>query len=453
MLCKCKYMQRILSCCIVLLLLAGISCYEEQEIPVVIDFDYSIANNSYTVPVQLTIANRTTGADFYTWTFDGATPTSSKDKQPGTIVYDKAGTYTIRLEAWNDTQRDVKEITVVLDSAVNLAFSTAIQVNDFAPAVVSIHNTTRGASTYEWTFEGGEPATSTEADPGNINFADPGDHTITLRVTNGRETFVTSQVVTLIPKLSTDFAIVPSFEDEDYEAPLTAHLDNTTVSALRYQWTASGGAITNSTAQTTDIHFDQPGDYTVTLHTANDKDVQEISHTIHVKPNTNLYTMTGVRLGVSSAQNTIGCFYATTLRDVLTKDEVTTENGGKIDLVFFAINSGFTYCRFLSPDSASKYTFPAIPGATHTYIMNIQEGISLTEQEFSGMTDDAYLAARDIRAHENTNEFFMGAQGSRVVLFETADGRRGAILITAFVADGAPAYILADIKVQKEARH
>ena len=130
-------MQRTLSCCIILFLLTAISCYEEQQILVGADFDYSIENNSYTVPVQLTINNRTTGADFYTWTFEGATPASSKEKQPGTIAYDKAGTYTIRLEAWNDTQRDVKEITVVLDSAVNLAFSTAIQVNDFAPATVS----------------------------------------------------------------------------------------------------------------------------------------------------------------------------------------------------------------------------------------------------------------------------------------------------------------------------
>ncbi len=446
-------MKRILSCCISFLLLTAISCYEEQQILVVADFDYSVVNNSYTVPVQLAINNRTAGADFYTWTFEGATPASSKEKQPGTIAYDKAGTYTIRLEAWNDTQRDVKEITVVLDSAVNLAFSTAIQVNNFAPAVVSVQNTTRGASTYEWTFGGGEPATSTEANPGNINFTDPGDHTITLRVTNGRETFVTSQIVTLKPKLATDFAIVPSFEDEDYEAPLTAHLDNTTVSALRYQWTASGGVITNSTTQSPDIHFDQPGDYTITLHTENDKDAQDVSHTIHVKPNTNLYTMTGVKLGISSAHNTVGCFYSTTLRDVLTKDSVNTGNGKLVDFAFFAINSGFTYCRFLSPDSAAKYTFPAIPGATHTYIMNIQKGISLTEQEFNMMTDDAYLAARDIRANEGTDEFFTGAQGPRVVLFETADGRRGAILITAFVTDAKPAYILADIKVQKEARH
>lgn len=448
-------MRGIVSSCIVILLITAVSCYKEEEIPVVIDFDYTIANGSYTVPVALAIANRTTGADFYTWTFEGATPASSRDKQPGTITYDRAGTYTIRLEAWNDTQRDVREITVLLDSAVTLDFTTTIQVNDFAPALVMIHNGTRGASTYEWTFEGGEPATSASADPGTVRFAEPGDHVISLRVTNGRESFASSQTVTLQPALNTDFAIIPFFEDEDYEAPLTARLENATVSGLRYAWSSSGGVIANTTAQQTEIHFDQPGDYTVTLNTENDKDVQQVSHTIHVKPNTNLYTMTGVKLGISSAHATVGCFYAASLRDVLARDEVTAETGGQVDFVFFAINGGFTYCRFVSPDSAAKFTFPAIPGATHTAIVNTQEtsGLSLTVQQFDGMTDDGLLAAvGDIRAHDSKTAFFMGSQGPRVILFETADGRRGAIHIVSFVGDGNPAYILADVKIQKEAR-
>lgn len=443
-----------LSYYVIFLLLVAVSCYKEEEIPVVIDFDYAITGGSYTVPVELTIANRTTGADFYTWTFDGAAPASSHEKQPGAVVYDRAGTYTIRLEAWNDTRREVREITVLLDSAVTVAFATTIEVNDFAPATVVVHNTTRGASTYTWTFEGGEPATSTAADPGAVYFSSPGDHRIGLVVTNGRETFESSQVVNLKPRLAASFSIIPAFEDEDYEAPLTATLDNATVSALRYQWTSTGGTITDATAQQTDIHFDAPGDYTVTLHAENDKDAQDVVQTIHVSPNTNLYTMTDVKLGMSSAHATVGCFYAASLRSVLTKSEVTAANSSQIDLVFFSINAGFTYCRFLSPDSAAKFAFPAIPAASHTYIINMQaaSGLSLDEATFEQMTDDAVLAGLDIRTHQNSTEFFTGAQGSRVVLFETKDGRRGAIHLKTFESTANPAYILTDIKIQKEAR-
>jgi len=37
----------------------------------------------------------------------------------------------------------------------------------------------------------------------------------------------------------------------------------------------------------------------------------------------------------------------------------------------------------------------------------------------------------------------------RIVLFQTRDGRKGAIKIKQFVQNGAASYIVADIKVQK----
>jgi PKD repeat protein len=303
-----------------------LSCYKEEEVPVIIDFEY-IQPESYTVPVDLTLVNRTSGADFYRWTFEGASPATSDDKNPGTISYDKAGTYTIKLEAWNDTQRNTKEITFTLDSAVNLAFDVAVQVNDFVPATVKLTNRTRGASSYEWTFEGGTPATSTEMNPPDVVFDSPGEHTIQLRVSNGREFFSSSKTIVLKPAMAIDFSIVPSFEDEDYEAPLTANLQNSTISALRYAWSATGGVIDNTTAENTTIYFENPGTYTVTLQTENDKDVQTIQRTITVKPNTNLYSMEDVKLAISAGHTASGSFYSTKLRQVLKKEDVTAENG------------------------------------------------------------------------------------------------------------------------------
>lgn len=58
-----------------LLVLGGlvvvVSCYQEQEIPVTIDFDYTVTEGSFTVPVEITLSNNTTGADFYNWTMEG----------------------------------------------------------------------------------------------------------------------------------------------------------------------------------------------------------------------------------------------------------------------------------------------------------------------------------------------------------------------------------------------
>ena len=44
---------------------------------------------------------------------------------------------------------------------------------------------------------------------------------------------------------------------------------------------------------------------------------------------------------------------------------------------------------------------------------------------------------------------FTNATIPRIVLFQTADGRKGAIKIKDFVDDGNNAYIIVDIKIQK----
>ncbi len=428
-----------------------LSCYHEQEIPVHVHFDHAITANRFTVPVEVTVTNTTSGADFYHWTFEGASPATSNQKQPGTITYRQAGTHTIRLEAWNDTQRSTKEIALQLDSAVHLNFSTMVLVNDFVPAIVQVTNHTRGASAYEWTFEGGSPAASTSADPAPVVYTQPGTYPIHLKVTNGRETFSMTRTVTLQPALATDFAIVPAFEDEDYEAPLTARLQNLTRSGLRYAWSSTGGNITDPAAQQASIYFEAPGAYDVTLKAENDKETQSVTRRISVKPNRNLYVLENVKLGISTAHATMGCFLAPALRKVLTRSEVTTDNGGLVDLVFFGINAGFSYCRFLSPDSASRYGFSAIPSATRTTIINTLEKspLAFTATDFDAMLDDGPLRGLAIKANDSGTAFFDNRQAPRVVLFETADGRKGAIKIKAFVADGAQSYILTDIKVQK----
>src|SRR5688500_8756438 len=88
---------------LLILAFACASCYTEDEIPVCVQFDYQIPEGGYTVPVQIELINKTTGADFYRWTLEGGSPASSDKKQPGRITYAQAGIYTLRLEAWNDT--------------------------------------------------------------------------------------------------------------------------------------------------------------------------------------------------------------------------------------------------------------------------------------------------------------------------------------------------------------
>jgi PKD repeat protein len=435
-------------------ILAGLhySCYKESRLLVNADFQATIEDDNYTAPVKVSFENNTTGADFYKWTFEGGEPAISTGKVPEKVTYSKAGTYKIVLEAWNDHERGTKEFTFVVDSAVTVSFEADVPINDFAPATVRITNTTRGASSFQWTFEGGEPSASAEQHPGDILFREAGEHTISLTVDNGRETFNYSKKIKLELPLSVDFDIEPSSDDYDYEAPFTASLSNRTISGLTFEWTAAGGTLADKNAENTKVVFQHPGTYTIVLKAGNGKETRTLEKQIIVKANSNLYTVKDVKFGIKPAVNTIGSFFSLDTRSIIQQDEVSAENGKNIHILFYGINATFEKCYFTSPDMASSAGFYSIPNATKTYFVNTLEtsGLTFTGNTFEAMATDAPLKAIDIRSASNTATWFISNPVGRIVLFETADGRKGAIKVKAFVSEGIRSYVLADIKYQKE---
>ena len=431
-------------------------CYKESVLLVNAGFTATIVNNNYTAPVRVELENTSTGADFYQWTFEGGSPSSSTEKNPGTVTYTEAGTYTIKLEAWNNTEREEKEFSFTVNSSVNIGFDAEILINDFAPAYVKITNTTEGASSYLWTFEGGAPATSTEQHPENVLFSQAGEHTITLEVSNGGESFTTSKTITLKPALSVDFDIVPSFDDFDYEAPFTANLVNKTQSGLTYQWSCNGATIDNATAANTTLHIASAGTYTVTLTANNGQETKSLSKEIIVKANTNLYTIKDVKFGVKAAANTVGYAYSLPQRAIIKTGEINGTNGNGIALLFSGLNASYNQCFFVSPDYAVETGFYAIPNASKTYFVNkIEESsIAFTSADFDAMNNDVMLRTLDIKSAGSTDgtPWFDNTQIPRFVLFETANGIKGVIKIKAFVSEGNNSYILTDIKHQKTAQ-
>ncbi|WP_163321013.1 PKD domain-containing protein [Dysgonomonas sp. 520] len=430
------------------------SCYEETQVLVNAEFQATIKGNNHTAPVSVSIENLTTGADFYQWTFEGGIPESSTEQHPGNVTYNKAGTYTIILEAWNNNERNSKEYTFSVDSTVYIAFDSEILINDFAPAEVKFTNLTTGASSYEWTFEGGLPASSTEQHPENVIFDVPGEHKITLTVNNGRETFTTSKVINLLPKIDVSFDLEPSFDDYDYEVPFTAALINKTQNGLTYEWQSTGGTIVDKDAESTEIIFNNPGTYTITLQGNNQKETKTFSREITLKANSNLYTLQNVKFGTKKAEESVGCFYSLAERKILKPSEVNPTNGKEINLAFFGLDAGFSRCYFLSPTDALSSGFASIPDASKTYYVNdlSQTSLNFTDSDFAAMADDTKLKSLDIKSAGSNSTWFTNVYIPRLVLFETAKGIKGVIRIKAFVSEGDNSYILTDIKVQKEAK-
>ncbi|MDC1285518.1 PKD domain-containing protein [Flavobacteriaceae bacterium] len=442
---------------IVFTLMIFFSCENEVAIPVVADFSISVINNDFSVPVHIAITNTTEGADTFQWKFEGGIPAQSEKRNPGTIVFNQAGNYSIRLDAENrDGSTDAKEVQVPIDAEVQIGFTTQIVESNFPPMEVEISNTSLGAKTYTWAFENATPSSSTLEQPELVRFENPGTHQIYLEISNGLETYQASQTVTVAPHLAIDFTYQLAFEDNDREVPATLSLKSSATSVTDYNWYFSGANTAISTLENPQIIITDAGSQTLSLTASNGKESKTITKTINLLPNTNLQSFTDLQLGVNTAHNTNkkGAFFSAELQKVLSKNEVNESNGAAIDLVFFGLNSNFGFNKFISPQQAQTLTFDSIPNASATKFINRQESCScttsLTLNDFNQISDDTLLRNLTIEETEAGNQDFDLNILPRIVLFETEDGRKGAVKIKSFVLDGQNSYIVVDIKVMKE---
>ena len=164
-------------------------------------------------------------------------------------------------------------------------------------------------------------------------------------------------------------------------------------------------------------------------------------------------THANVKFGISAAHATVGSFYSTQLRKIFKQNDQPDTAGKWIDIAFFGLNQNFGYNKFISPDSAEAYTFNAIPQATKTKFINSQElcgcGVNFTAADFDNMQTGLPLQNININPTQQGWHQFTNAMLPRIILFQTEDGRKGAIKVKQFVQEGTNSYIIADIKVQK----
>lgn len=448
-------MKKVLYILTLLIILCN-SCTQEEAVPVTADFTISVQEEDYSVPVRVAITNTTEGADSYQWTFEGATPSSSTDRNPGEIEYTAGGTYTISLRAYNrDGSEETKTETIQIDAAIVVDFEMINTASYYPPVEIQFNNNTLGATSYQWSFEGGTPVTSTEQTPPNVVFTEPGEHKITLVVQNGRETHSIEKNITVEADLVNSFNWQVDSFDDDYKAPVTLTMVNDCVSATNYQWIFEDGIPATSSEKEPTVTFNQAGTHKITLVASNDKKNKTLTKTIEVFEDTNLRILNDIPLGINSARNTIGSFYSTTLRQVIKEDEVTTENGSAIDIAFFGLNNTFVQNQFISPDEVQNTAFTSIPNAPHTIFINSQELVGelevmdFTVSDFDAMLDDIPLQSITIEETDLGKYPFTNEMVPRIVLFQTEDGRKGAIKIKEFIDQGADSYITCDIKVQK----
>jgi len=126
---------------------------------------------------------------------------------------------------------------------------------------------------WEWTFDGGTPATSDVQNPQNIHFADAGSHTVSLTVTKGTETSTETKTgyITVFHNPTADFEAAPLCEMTPVDFTDLSNPNGGTITAWAWNFGDPASGINNTSSLQNPSHtFSSPGTYVVTLLVIND---------------------------------------------------------------------------------------------------------------------------------------------------------------------------------------
>ena len=164
------------------------------------------------IPVgeSINFTNLSERASVWSWTFSGGTPSTSNEENPGPIVYNTPGDYSVTLTASNqfgdgDTKTRTNYIKVVpLPTEAPTAYFAANQVTVIAGNAINFTDLSQGEPwQWTWSFEGANPSSSTDQNPHNIRYNSVGRFNVTLIVQNplGGDTLTIENYINVIPSI------------------------------------------------------------------------------------------------------------------------------------------------------------------------------------------------------------------------------------------------------------
>jgi len=226
---------------------------------------------SQTAGLSVIFSNSSQNGGTYSWDFgDG---TTSQEENP-THTYAGTGTYTVVLTAYNECGTSTYTQVVTIEGSAPLVSFTSDTQKGCAGVTVQFTDQSAGDPvSWQWTFEGGNPATSSEQNP-SVTYATPGTYAVTLQATNiyGSNTSTQPGYVTIIGAPLAGF---------NYSAVLgTVTFTSTSQGADSYAWNFGDGGTSN---EANPVHvYDQSGAYTVTLTVTNDCGAATLEQSINV---------------------------------------------------------------------------------------------------------------------------------------------------------------------------
>ncbi|MDD5507418.1 MAG: PKD domain-containing protein [Bacteroidales bacterium] len=222
----------------------------------------------------------------WSWLFEGGTPSASLVKNPGPIYYNTAGVYPVRLIATNDFGNDteLKEgyITVLGPPRANFAANeTTIPIGG---SVNFTDLSTGDPISWQWSFQGGEPSSSSEQNPQNIVYNEAGEYDVSLTVTSD----IATDDTTMVGYIKVVSAPIPNFNSPNryiQAGTSTTFTNMTSGNPTAWLWEFEGGTPATSDQENPgEIVYNSVGDFDVKLTATNDFGSETItkSNYIHV---------------------------------------------------------------------------------------------------------------------------------------------------------------------------
>ncbi|MCD4746685.1 MAG: PKD domain-containing protein, partial [Bacteroidales bacterium] len=123
------------------------------------------------------------------WEFEGGDPTTSTAQDPSNIIYHEGGTFFVKLTVTNcyGSYTEIKyDYITVYDPRPVPGFNTSNGITSIEPysEIDFIDQSTNNPTSWEWEFEGGNPATSTVQNPVDIEYPTTGTYDVSLSVSN-----------------------------------------------------------------------------------------------------------------------------------------------------------------------------------------------------------------------------------------------------------------------------
>lgn len=138
--------------------------------------------------------------DTWQWTFQGGSPSTSAEKNPR-VTYTIPGTYDVTLRAANEQGYDeltIRGYITVTVKAPEANFTASATTTETGKEVRFTDKSSYTPIAWEWTFPGGNPATSTEQNP-TVTYDNSGVYDVILKVTNasGTSELIRKQFITV----------------------------------------------------------------------------------------------------------------------------------------------------------------------------------------------------------------------------------------------------------------